>query len=69
MTSKSDTETTSAAADLKTQAQKSPRDPLTDPVKPEPVAVLGIPAAEPYPTGNPPAPTWAEINGYSNVAS
>lgn len=66
MTSKSDTvsEKTSAADDLKTQAQKSPRDPVGDLVQPEPVTVLDIPAAEPYPTGNPPAPSWAEINGY-----
>lgn len=72
MTSKSDTTTEKAPAaedELKTQAQKAPRDPVGAPVLPEPATVLDIPAAEPYPTGNPPAPTWAEINGFSNVAS
>jgi hypothetical protein len=39
------------------------RDPVGARVDPVPAVILDIPANEPYPTGNPYQPSWAEING------
>jgi hypothetical protein len=54
MTSKSDTETTTA---------KKAADPVGKATDPVPATILDIPANQPYPTGSPPQPTYAEING------
>lgn len=71
MTNKSDTaEKTSAADELKTQAQKAGRPPYTEPVKPVPVEVMDLAPTEPYPTGSPadPEDQFAAAHGYRREA-
>jgi hypothetical protein len=49
------------------ESEKNPRgDPITVAVEPtERAEVLDIAPREPYPTGNPHQPSWAEINGFT----
>ena len=54
------------ADDLKTEKEKAPASPAAKASEPEKAKTIedhGIAPTDPYPTGSPPAPTYAEING------
>lgn len=52
------------ADDLKTEQVKAKPDPVGELLWPEKSEPLTLGPREPYPTGNPPARTWAQINGF-----
>lgn len=52
------------ADDFKTEQVKGKADPVGDLVEPVKSEPLTLGPREPYPTGKPPARTWAQINGF-----